>query len=525
MRELGLRARAFEAGSGIGGTWFWNRYPGCRCDVESMEYSFSFSPELEQEWSWSERYGPQPEILRYLEHVTDRFDLRKDVQLDTRIVAATHESSTNLWTVSTEHGGQVTARYLVMCAGNLSTPQVPDIPGLEDFEGKWYHTGLWPPEGVDFTGQRVGIIGTGSSGVQSIPIIADQAKHLHVFQRTANFILPAHNRPMDPEVERAHKAEYRERRNAAFDTPFGISGYPPPSKTALDATASEREATYAERWDDGGVVPFLYSYTDLLLNKASNDTAAEFVRQRIRQTVNDPQTAELLCPTDHPVGTKRVILDTHYFETFNRDNVTLVDARNRPIERLTKAGLSSSEKDYEFDAIVFATGFDAMTGAMRDIDIRTDAGASIENKWASGPQTYLGLMMADFPNLFMVTGPQSPGVKSQMILSIQQHVDFITGCLRHMEAQGYDRIEPNLQAEKDWVQHNNEVAQATLYPQANSWYMGVNIPSKPKIFMPYVGGVHTYYRLCNEIAEKGYEGFSMSRHVAADVPMQATGDD
>ncbi|MGI9333461.1 MAG: flavin-containing monooxygenase [Gammaproteobacteria bacterium] len=525
MRGLGLRARAFEAGSGIGGTWFWNRYPGCRCDVESLEYSFSFSPELEQAWRWPERYGTQPEILRYVEHVAERFDLRKDVKLNTRVQTAHFDSDTNLWTITTNQDDVVSAPYIVMCTGNLSTPRVPDFRGLETFEGEWYHTGLWPHEGVDFSGQRVGIIGTGSSGVQSIPIIARQAKSLHVFQRTANFILPAENKPMDPEKERAHKASYRERRRAAYETPFGIAGYPPPTKSALEATAQEREAVYAAKWAEGGSISFLYSYTDLLLNEEANDTACEFVRARIRETVADPRTAELLCPNDHPIGTKRLILDTNYYETFNRDNVALVDARAAPIECMTEKGLRTSEMDYEFDAIVFATGFDAMTGAMKEIDIQVDAEVNIAAKWAHGPRTYLGIMMAGFPNLFMVTGPQSPGVKSQMILSIEQHVDFIAGCLEHMQSAGYNRIDAQGESEAQWVRHNNDVANATLYPKANSWYMGANIPGKTRIFMPYVGGVHAYRRKCDEVVANGYEGFTMTYRQAHDAPLQAVGDD
>ena len=510
-RELGLKAQAFEAASGIGGTWFWNRYPGCRCDIESLEYSYSFSPQLEQEWTWPDRYATQPQILEYIEHVADRFDLRKDVKLNTRVVSARFDSTSSLWTIETDAGQQVSAPYIVMATGNLSTPRVPDFEGLERFQGAWYHTGLWPHEGVDFTGLRVAVIGTGSSGVQSIPLIAQQAKHLHVFQRTANYVLPARNAPMDWERERQHKASYRERREAAYETPFGIAGHPPPTKSALEATPEEREAAYAAKWELGGSISFLYAYNDLLVNEEANETAAEFVRNRIRATVKDPRTAELLCPYDHPIGTKRLILDTGYYETFNRENVTLVDARNAPIVEITPTGLRTADASYEFDAIVFATGFDAMTGAMKEIDIRGEGNADISTKWADGPHTYLGLMMAGFPNLFMVTGPQSPGVKSQMILSIEQHVNFIMGCLRFMQEQGYGRIEAEQAAEDAWVEHNSAVANATLYPKASSWYMGANIPGKPRIFMPYVGGVHTYAKLCNEIAAKGYEGFRLSK--------------
>ncbi len=509
LRKLGLSVRAFEAGAEVGGTWYWNRYPGCRCDVESLEYSYSFSDELQQEWHWPERYGTQPEILRYINHVADRFDLRRDIEFNTRVKEAVFNGPTNTWTVRTDTGKTATARYCIMATGNLSTPRKPNIAGLESLKGKWYHTGLWPHEGVDFTGLCVGVIGTGSSGVQSIPIIARQAKHLYVFQRTANFSLPARNVLMPPDKESAHKAEYPSRRRAAYDTPFGIAGYPPPMRSALDATEEERLKAYEAKWVEGGSISFLYSYTDLLLSKESNETASEFVRRKIRATVKDPRTAELLCPTDHPIGTKRLILDTDYYETYNRDNVNLVDIRSKPIQEITPTGLRTADAGYALDAIVFATGFDAMTGAMKEIDIRTDAGLSIRAKWEDGPRTYLGLMIAGFPNLFMITGPQSPGVKSQMILACEQHVDWIADCVRYLRDRGLTRIEAEQEAENAWVQHNNEVADRTLYPLANSWYVGANIPEKPRVFMPYVGGFAAYKRKCDEIAARGYEGFRM----------------
>jgi len=509
LRKLGLKVRAFEAAADVGGTWYWNRYPGCRCDVESLEYSYSFSDELQQEWRWPERYGTQPEILRYINHVADRFDLRRDIEFSTRVKQAVFDGATNSWTVKTDTGKTVTARYCIMATGNLSTPRKPNIAGLDSFEGKWYHTGLWPHEGVDFTGLRVGVIGTGSSGVQSIPIIAKQAEHLYVFQRTANFSLPARNMPMPAEKERTHKAEYPERRRAAYDTPFGIAGHPPPVKSALEASEEERQSAYEAKWAEGGSISFLYSYTDLLLKKESNDTAAEFVRRKIRTTVKDPKTAELLCPDNHPIGTKRLILDTDYYETYNRDNVTLVDIRSKPIQEVTPAGLRTADADYALDAIVFATGFDAMTGAMKEIDIHTDAGLSIQAKWEDGPRTYLGLMIAGFPNLFMITGPQSPGVKTQMILSCEQHVNWIADCIQYLRDHGLTRIEAEQNAENAWVQHNNEVADRTLYPLANSWYVGANIPGKPRVFMPYVGGVPAYKKKCDEVAANGYEGFCL----------------
>jgi cyclohexanone monooxygenase len=511
LRQQGLKVRAYEQGDGVGGTWYWNRYPGCRCDVESLEYSFSFSPELDQEWHWPERYGTQPEILRYVNHVTDRFDLRKDIQFNTRITAAQFDRKTNTWTVTTAAGEKITAPYVIMATGNLSTPRKPDVKGLDSFKGKWYHTGLWPHGGVDFSGLRVGVIGTGSSGVQSIPHIAKQARQLYVFQRTANFSLPAQNAPMDPVKEAKHKAEYPQRRAGAVDTPFAIAGYPPPTKSALEVSEAERNAVYERKWNEGGSISFLYSYTDLLTNEAANKTASDFVRAKIRSIVKDPETAETLCPNDHPIGTKRLILDSHYYETYNLPHVKLVNIRKDPIGEIKPWGIETvGGQRFELDAIVFATGFDAMTGAMKEIDIRGNDGVSIQSKWKDGPQTYLGVMVSGFPNMFMITGPQSPGVKSQMIFSCQQHVDFIADTLKHMGQHQKRRVEASRMAEMAWVEHNNEVANSTLYPLAKSWYTGDNIPGKPRIFMPYVGGVTNYVKKCSEVVANGYEGFEMA---------------
>jgi len=511
LRGLGLTARVFETGSGVGGTWFWNRYPGARCDVESMEYSYAFDDDLQQEWKWPERYGTQPEILRYINHVADRFDLRRDVILNARVVSAVFDPARAMWTVRTDRGDVARAPFCIMATGNLSTPRVPDFKGIETFKGRWYHSGLWPHEGVDFSGLRVGVIGTGSSGVQMIPLIAAAAKHLHVFQRTANFSLPARNGPMDLEIEQTHKAEYPARRAAAYETPFGIAGFPPPVKSALEATPEERDAKYEAKWAEGGSISFLYSYNDLLVNQAANDTASEFVRDKIRSIVRDPAVAELLAPKDHPIGTKRLCLDTNYYETYNRDNVTLVDVGSSPIQEITATGVRTADAEYELDAIVFATGFDAMTGALREIDIRVGNGPTLAETWAGGPVTYLGLMVSGFPNMFTITGPGSPSVKTQMIVAIEQHMDWIADCLAAMRARGMRRIEPSVEAERDWVRHVNEIADGTLYPLANSWYVGANIPGKPRVFMPYVGGFALYKKTCDAVAENGYEGFVMSR--------------
>ena len=512
LRGQGLTVKVFEAGSGVGGTWFWNRYPGARCDVESMEYSYSFSNELQQEWKWPERYGTQPEILRYINHVADRFDLRRDIELNTRVTAAEFDPAIGRWTIETDRNETVSAQFCVMASGNLSTPRVPDFNGLENFKGKWYHTGLWPHEGVDFSGLRVGVIGTGSSGVQMIPLIAAQADELTVFQRTANFSLPARNAPLNPETERRHKAEYVERRRAALDTPFGIAGYPAPTRTALEASEMDRQCAYEAKWAEGGSISFLYSYTDLLVNKDSNDTASEFVRQKIRGIVKDPAVAEILAPKDHPIGTKRLCLDTNYYETYNRNNVFLVDVKTDPIQEITGTGLRTQAREFgPFDAIVFATGFDAMTGALREIDIRVKDGDVLKQQWDAGPRTYLGLMVAGFPNMFVITGPGSPSVKTQMILAIEQHTDWIADCLKHLKSQGYGRIEADRNAQDEWVRHVNEVADSTLYPLADSWYVGANIPGKPRVFMPYVGGFAGYKLKCDAVAANNYEGFKISR--------------
>lgn len=512
LRGLGLRVRAFEAGNGVGGTWFWNRYPGARCDVVSLEYSYSFSEELQQEWRWPERYGAQRDILRYINHVADRFDLRRDIQLDTRIVSAAFDDTKRCWRLTTEAGQVFSARFCIAASGNLSIPRVPDFEGLGDFKGNWYHTGLWPLDGVDFTGRRVAVIGTGSSGIQLIPQVAKQAAHLHVFQRTANFSQPAQNTSLDPETERQHKACYAERRRAAYDTPFGISGHPPPTKSALAASHEERLAAYEAAWAAGqNNVGILYAYTDLLTNRQANDTAAEFVRSKIRSIVRNPVVAELLSPKDHPIGTKRLCLDTGYYETYNRDNVTLVDARSDPIRRISSDGLElASGRGYAFDAIVFATGFDAMTGALTEIDVRGRDGVALAERWSAGPLTYLGLMVAGFPNLFLVTGPGSPSVKSQMILAIEQHINWIAEGISYLRDRGKECMEATEGAEAQWVAHVNEVAATTLYPLANSWYVGANIPGKPRVFMPYVGGVASYTRKCAEVAQKGYEGFALT---------------
>ncbi len=516
LRGLGMTARVFEAGSGVGGTWYWNRYPGARCDVESMQYSYSFSEELQQDWQWSELFASQPEILRYANHVADRLDLRRDIQFDTRVTEARFDEAAHRWDIRTDRGQRVSARFCVMATGCLSTARMPDIKGLSSFKGKTYHTGHWPHEGVDFTGQRVGVIGTGSSAIQSIPVIAAQAAHVTVFQRTPNFSIPSRNGPMPAAYDQAWKSEYAQRRATARASRNGIvAELNDVSAIATDPAA--RSSVYEARWATGGTT-FMAAFNDLIFNQASNDTASDFVRGKIREMVKDQAVAELLAPKDHPIGTKRICVDTDYYLTYNRPNVTLVNIRSAPIEEITPAGLRAGGKDYEVDAIVFATGFDAMTGALLKVDITGRDGRGLAAKWEEGPRTYLGLMAAGFPNMFMITGPGSPSVLSNMMVSIEQHVDWIAACLAHLRARHLDCIEASEAAETAWVRHVNEVADGTLYPSAASWYMGANIPGKPRVFMPYIGGVGAYRKICDEIAANGYEGFETAaaeREVAA----------
>jgi cyclohexanone monooxygenase len=509
LRRLGLSARVFEAGNGVGGTWYWNRYPGARCDVESLDYSYSFSRELEQEWEWTERYPTQPEILRYLNHVADRFDLRRDIQFDTRVKRACFDEGANCWDIQTDDGQHYAARYCIMAVGCLSAPNRPDFKGLDTFEGHWYHTGLWPHEGVDFSGLRVGCIGTGSSAIQAIPQIAKQAEHLYVFQRTPNYSVPAHNAPLDAERQREVKADYPARRHKARLSRAGLP-IDPPKRSALEVTPREREQIFEAGWLRGGVGSMNGTFKDLATNLEANETVAQFVRDKIRLTVHDPATAELLMPRDYPFGTKRLCVDIDYFETYNRNNVTLVDVRSAPIQEILPHGLRTSANDYALDAIVFATGYDAMTGPLLAIDTHGSHGVSLKTRWEAGPRTYLGLATAGFPNLFMITGPGSPSVLSNMVVSIEQHVDWIADCLGYLRDHHLIRMEATLESEAAWVQHVNEVADLTLYPRANSWYMGANIPGKVRIFMPYVGGVGAYRQKCDEVAARNYEGFTLS---------------
>ena len=513
LRQQNLSVRVIEAGSDVGGTWYWNRYPGARCDVESMQYSYSWDADLQQDWRWSERYAGQAEILRYIGHVADRFDLRRDIAFGTRVTEAAFDDTNRRWTVRTDQGETLRARFCIMATGALSAARIPDIPGLPDFKGKTYHTGDWPQDGVDFTAQRVGVIGTGSSAIQLIPAVAEQAAHLTVFQRTPNFSLPARNEKLAAEYEAYWKQNYPALRQKAREEMRSGTLYDYSTRTALETPEPDRTTEYEQRWDKGGA-NFMHAFKDLLLDKDANHTAAEFVRAKIRATVQDRATAEALCPTDYPIGTKRICLDSGYFETFNRGNVTLVDLRQTPIEAITAGGIRTTGGVHELDAIIFATGFDALTGSLLAVDIKGAGGLSLREKWAHGPRNYLGLMVHGFPNLFTVTGPGSPSVLSNVVHSIEQHVDWLADCIAHMHAHGIDRIEPEQAAEDRWVDHVREVASSTLYPSAASWYMGANIPGKPRVFLPYIGGTNTYRRLCDEVAAKGYEGFALRQAAA-----------
>jgi cation diffusion facilitator CzcD-associated flavoprotein CzcO len=512
-RSIGLRALVVEAGGGVGGTWYWNRYPGARCDVESLEYSYQFSDQLQQEWEWSERYASQPEILAYLEHVADRFDLRRDVLLDTRVERATFDEEADGWVVGTDDGEQRWAHFVVMATGCLSSTTTPDIPGLDRFDGPTFHTGCWPHHPVDFSGQRVGIVGTGSSGIQSIPVIARQARQLVVFQRTAAYSVPAHNRPLDDEEVRTVKADYGDFRRRNSQQVFALgSRRPLNDASALAVEPEDRIRVYEERWQQGGL-PFMGSFNDLLLDGKANDTAAEFVRSKIRQIVVDPEVADRLTP-DTVIGCKRLCVDTGYYATFNRDNVELVDVGESPIEEITPRGLRAGGRHFELDCLVFATGFDAMTGALLKIDIRGRQGRRLADAWAEGPRTYLGLAVSGFPNLFTITGPGSPSVLTNMVVSIEHHVNWISDCLQYLGRHGFRRIEADGNAQEAWVQHVNSIADFTVFPTCNSWYLGANVPGKPRVFMPLVG-FPPYVERCEEVSAQDYEGFTVSGRTGA----------
>ena len=506
LREQGLDVQVFEAGSDVGGTWYWNRYPGARVDIESMAYSFSFSEELQQEWQWSEKYSPQPELLKYAQHIADRFELKRHIAFDTRVASAHFDEDADEWLVTTECGKRVRAQHVVMATGVLSASKEPDIAGRDNFQGDTYRTGLWPKEGVDFKGKRVAIIGTGSSAVQAIPMIAQEASELVVYQRTATFTTPALNHPVKQDEAEAIKANYSDYRAKQRLNVLGVVNERAVDR-ALDATPEERERRFAAGWESGLLPGMLFQFADLQVEQEANDHISEYIRDRIRDTVKDPQTAQDLLPNDYPYGTKRPCIDTNYYETFNQDNVSLVNLRRTPIETITESGIKTTEGEREFDAIVYATGFDAMTGPLLRVDIRGRDGVKLTDAWCDGPRSYLGIAIHGFPNLFTITGPSSPSVLSNMLVSIEQHVDWVSDCIQWLREGDKKTIEPAESAEQEWAAHTEQLANMTLYPKANSWYMGANVPGKPRMFLAYVGGVGTYRLICDQIAASGYSGF------------------
>ncbi|KAI9025624.1 putative monooxygenase [Hyaloraphidium curvatum] len=502
LRESGLSVVGLEAAPDVGGTWYWNRYPGVRCDVPSLLYSYSWSPELRRDWRWSEKFAARAEILQYVSHAADRFRLRDLIKFETRVTAAAWDEATARWTVRTDKGDVLRARFCILATGALSVPNTPDIPGKDSFAGAVYHTAKWPHEPVDFSGMRVGVVGTGSSGVQAIPLIAEAAAHLTVFQRTPNFSMPSRNRPLTEEDHVLFEKGFEAYRQSFEHSDFGR--VPPNAATAPVPPRDVQWQRYEQLWQEGGG-GILYAFPNILTHHGVNDVACEFVRQKIRDTVHDPRTAEDLCPTDHPLGVKRICVDTGYYQTFNRPNVALVNLRREPIERIVPDGVNTAARHIKLDAIVFATGFDAVTGALLAIDITGRGGRTLKQAWAEGPQTYLGLTVAGFPNLFCLTGPQSPSVIGNVITNGEHHVDWLIGCLGHMRERNLRTVEPEEEAQRAWVEHVADVASRTLFPEANSWYRGVNIPGKPKVFMPYVGA--GYRHTCARIAAEEYRGF------------------
>lgn len=510
LREAGYTTQVYESAAGVGGVWYWNRYPGARCDSESICYNYTFSEELFKEWTWSSRFPEQPEVLKYLNFVADKFNLRPNIQFNTRVTSASYDEKTNRWHIHTDQGDRVTAKYFITGVGCISKANVPNIKGLDRFEGEWYHTGHWPHEKVDFTGKRVGIIGTGSSGIQAIPVIAKEAKHLTVFQRTPQFSVPAKNRPLTRKEIEETKARYHEIKEKMRASAIGMSMFVDYSnRSILDDTPEQRQKVLEEAWEKGGW-HILFAYNDILENEEGNKLIADFVRSKIREIVKDPETAEKLMP-DHYYGTKRAIIDTDYFETYNRENVRLVDVKKAPIEEMTTKGIRTADGEYELDTIVFATGFDGMTGSLFKIDIRGRNGVSLKEKWENGAstRTYLGITTSGFPNLFMITGPESPSVLGNMPVAIEQHVEWIMDYINHLEMNDIDVFEAKQEAEEKWSRHCRELADATLYTKTDSWYTGANIEGKPRGFQIYVGGYAPYRKICDDIAAKGYEGFSM----------------
>ena len=514
LRGQGKKVVVLEASDGIGGVWYHNQYPGARCDVESYDYSYSFSAELEQEWRWSERYATQPEILRYINHVADRFDLRKDILLNTRMSEAKYDELAARWVITAEDGRQWNAQYFVMCVGQLSTTKTPDYPGQASFKGRIIHSAVWPRnETIDFTGKRVAIIGTGSSGMQMTPVIAKQAAHLTVFQRTANFSVPASNAPVSDEEDRQVKANYRERRERAWNSPTGL-GFAVNRQSALEVSPEEREKVYEAAWHRLGF-GFALAYHDILLNAEANETAAEFIRRKIASVIDKPELREKLVPRGHHFAARRPSVDSGYFQTFNRDNVELADVKESPIVEFTPEGIRTTAKLHEFDIIIFATGFDAFTGSLFKPAIVGRGGITLRQKWADGPVTQLGVSVSDFPNMLIVVGPGSPSLLSNVMVSIEEQIDWLAALIRHMDAEGVVEFEAEPEAERAWGEHVNERAKETLYLTTDSYYNGAEVKGKSRVFMPYSGGVRGYRRFLRQCAEQGYSGFALRKAARA----------
>jgi cyclohexanone monooxygenase len=508
-RRLGLAAQVIDSAAGVGGTWFHNRYPGARVDIQSMEYSFSFDDELQQDWAWTERYAAQPELLRYANHVADRFALRDGILLNTRLVSAHFDDADGRWLAQADSGQSWSAQFLVMATGALSAPNLPSFPGQDQFAGQVLHTAHWPETPVDLRGLRVGVVGTGSSAIQTITTIAPQVAALTVFQRTASYAVPAHNGPLDPAMVARIKADYPafRQRNRRMRGGFGCE-MPPNRVSVFSVSDAEREAQFEARWQVGGFA-FLGAFNDLLTDLKANELAADFVRRKIRQTVRDPATAELLCPT-HTLGCKRMCVDTGYYETFNLPHVRLVDVAHTPIERFVPEGLQVGDQVHPLDAVVLATGFDAMTGTLLRIDIRGRGGLPLAQQWQAGPVNYLGLMVAGFPNLFNIAGPGSTAAFTNVIMAIEHHVQWVANTLTHLKQQGLRTIEATDAAQASWVQHVNRAAAPTVYLSCNSWYLGANIPGKPRMFMPLAEGFPSYQDRLAGIAEQGYIGCTLA---------------
>lgn len=518
LRGLGFSCRIFDSAGGVGGTWYWNRYPGARVDLESVEYSYSFDKELQQDWDWSERYAAQPELLRYLNHVADRFNLRPDIQLETRVNSQIYDEATNTW-VSTMSTGEVfRSKFTIMATGFVSAPNKPSFDGIDEFKGDVYHSGHWPHEEVDFTGRTVAVIGTGSSGIQMIPIIAKQATKTVVFQRTAPYIVPLRNRPMDPaflKSVRENYDEWRRRQREAFGGFIALNGGmgKPPEKLAVDASPEERRLDYETRWKNGGL-SFNHSFFDLYTSKDMNDTLADFFREKTLERIKDPALAEKLIPRDFPIMTKRLICDDNYYEAYDNYDITLVDVKETPITRMTATGVQVGETEYEVDTIILATGYDAVTGAMDRIDIRGRGGKTLKDHWGEGPRTHTGIMSAGFPNMFIIDGPGSPGATFTPILLVEYQLQWVGQTLEYLRSRNASAIEPTTTAESEWVEHVSDVANATLFPEAKSWYMGANIPGKPVVSLIYLGGFKEYSRRLSAALTNGYDGFLFSHSQA-----------